>query len=269
MSNAVATETKTRQRVPLNGVDTPTLFATIDAVGAARAGKFQFRATNRWMQRHAQPQHASRRSPAPAASIAHMRRRSVRRRPPGRARRRGQRADAGRVPAARASPPASPPASATSPPRAASRSPRSSRRSKATSTCAASSACPNEVRNGYERIRVNFTHQGRRARRRSCGRSSSSPRPLGGVRHAHQRHGRVEVDRRLRHRPDGPGATPAIGPRAAHRHARHRRRPGRAGHEPLPRPTAASTTSSSSAAAWPSAGGASAGIPCGCSRRTG
>jgi uncharacterized OsmC-like protein len=50
MSNAVATETKTRQRVPLNGVDTPTLFATIDAVKAQpELGKFQFRATNRWM----------------------------------------------------------------------------------------------------------------------------------------------------------------------------------------------------------------------------
>jgi uncharacterized OsmC-like protein len=50
MSNAVATETKTRQRVPLNGVDTPTLFATIDAVKAQpELGKFQFRATNRWI----------------------------------------------------------------------------------------------------------------------------------------------------------------------------------------------------------------------------
>jgi uncharacterized OsmC-like protein len=50
MSNAAATETKTRQRVPLNGVDTPTLFATIDAVKAQpELGKFQFRATNRWM----------------------------------------------------------------------------------------------------------------------------------------------------------------------------------------------------------------------------
>jgi uncharacterized OsmC-like protein len=50
MSNAVATERKTRQRMPLNGVDTPTLFATIDAVKAQpELGKFQFRATNRWM----------------------------------------------------------------------------------------------------------------------------------------------------------------------------------------------------------------------------
>ena len=35
---------------PLNGVDTPTLFATLDAVKAApEAAKFQFRATNEWI----------------------------------------------------------------------------------------------------------------------------------------------------------------------------------------------------------------------------
>lgn len=36
--------------VPRNGVDTPTLFATIDAVkGQPEIAKFQFRATNRWV----------------------------------------------------------------------------------------------------------------------------------------------------------------------------------------------------------------------------
>jgi uncharacterized OsmC-like protein len=36
-------------RGPLNGVDVPTLFATIDAVdGAKELAKFQFRATNKW-----------------------------------------------------------------------------------------------------------------------------------------------------------------------------------------------------------------------------
>ena len=50
MSNALAAETKPRQRGPLNGVDTPTLFATINAVKAQpELGRFQFRATNRWM----------------------------------------------------------------------------------------------------------------------------------------------------------------------------------------------------------------------------
>jgi uncharacterized OsmC-like protein len=44
MSQATATE-----RGPLNGVDVPTLFATIDVVNGARElAKFQFRATNRW-----------------------------------------------------------------------------------------------------------------------------------------------------------------------------------------------------------------------------
>ena len=37
-------------RPPLNGVDTPTLFATLDAVkGSPQLAKFQFRATNEWL----------------------------------------------------------------------------------------------------------------------------------------------------------------------------------------------------------------------------
>jgi uncharacterized OsmC-like protein len=40
---------QTMTRGPLNGVDTPTLFATIDAVRAQpELGAFRFRATNRW-----------------------------------------------------------------------------------------------------------------------------------------------------------------------------------------------------------------------------
>src|SRR5262245_39061142 len=39
-----------RQPVPLNGVDTPTLFATIDVVkGAPALARFQFRARNEWL----------------------------------------------------------------------------------------------------------------------------------------------------------------------------------------------------------------------------
>jgi uncharacterized OsmC-like protein len=42
--------TSTIARQPLNGVDIPTLFATIDAVKAhPELAKFQFRATNRWV----------------------------------------------------------------------------------------------------------------------------------------------------------------------------------------------------------------------------
>ena len=47
MSQATMTETPTRP--PLNGVNTPGLFATIDAVAEQRElAKFQFRATNTW-----------------------------------------------------------------------------------------------------------------------------------------------------------------------------------------------------------------------------
>src|SRR5688572_18826081 len=42
--------TTSKTRPPLNGVDTPTLFATLDAVKAnPELAKFQFRATNRWV----------------------------------------------------------------------------------------------------------------------------------------------------------------------------------------------------------------------------
>ena len=42
--------TETTSRPPRNGVDTPTLFATLDAVKQApEAAKFQFRAHNTWM----------------------------------------------------------------------------------------------------------------------------------------------------------------------------------------------------------------------------
>ena len=42
--------TTTVERGPRNGVDTPTLFATLDAVkGNPELAKFQFRATNKWI----------------------------------------------------------------------------------------------------------------------------------------------------------------------------------------------------------------------------
>lgn len=42
--------TTTTKRPPLNGVDTPTLFATLDAVREQpELAKFQFRATNKWV----------------------------------------------------------------------------------------------------------------------------------------------------------------------------------------------------------------------------
>ncbi|HYC26080.1 MAG TPA: OsmC family protein [Roseiarcus sp.] len=51
MSATMTTSKQTKRKpVPLNGVDTPTLFATINAVSAQpELGKFQFRAKNRWL----------------------------------------------------------------------------------------------------------------------------------------------------------------------------------------------------------------------------
>jgi uncharacterized OsmC-like protein len=47
----IATKTKKADPVPRNGVDTPGLFATIDAVAAQpELARFQFRATNRWQR---------------------------------------------------------------------------------------------------------------------------------------------------------------------------------------------------------------------------
>ena len=50
MAEVQVADQGTRQRVPLNGVDTPTLFATLDVVRAQpQLAKFQFRATNKWI----------------------------------------------------------------------------------------------------------------------------------------------------------------------------------------------------------------------------
>ena len=51
MSGGQVIEAKTRERGPLNGVDTPTLFATLNVVKAQpELAKFQFRATNTWVK---------------------------------------------------------------------------------------------------------------------------------------------------------------------------------------------------------------------------
>jgi uncharacterized OsmC-like protein len=50
MSNASVAEPRTRERGPLNGVNTPALFATLDVVkGQPALAAFQFRATNKWL----------------------------------------------------------------------------------------------------------------------------------------------------------------------------------------------------------------------------
>ncbi len=51
MQTPPMTKRPSRTPVPMNGVDTPTLFATIGAVkGQPELGSFQFRATNHWQQ---------------------------------------------------------------------------------------------------------------------------------------------------------------------------------------------------------------------------
>ena len=47
---STGTEARPRERAPLNGVNTPVLFATLDAVRSQpELANFQFRATNRWV----------------------------------------------------------------------------------------------------------------------------------------------------------------------------------------------------------------------------
>jgi uncharacterized OsmC-like protein len=51
MAGGQTVEAKARERVPLNGVDTPKLFATINVVKAQpELANFQFRATNHWVK---------------------------------------------------------------------------------------------------------------------------------------------------------------------------------------------------------------------------
>ena len=143
-----------------NGVDTATLFATLDAVkGNNEIAKFQFRASNKWVSgTHNQSTihgfygadagDGARRACTSSTPIT---------RPcssaPTTARRRSSTC-------CTRSPPASPPASPTSPPPATSTSPRSSRPSRATSTCSASSASATGVRNGFQGIKVSFKLEG-------------------------------------------------------------------------------------------------------------
>ena len=121
-----------------NGVDTATLFATLDAVkGDPRSPKFQFRAHQQWVSgthnrstihgffgAGEETTHRHRSSSTPTTRPCWSARTTARHRPSS---------------CCTPWPPASPPASPTSPPPAASLSPRSARPSRATSTCSASS----------------------------------------------------------------------------------------------------------------------------------
>ena len=153
--------TPTVQRPPRNGVDVPTLFATLDAVkGAPEIAQFQFRASNEWVSgTHSrsviQGFYGAGQEDTSAPGAVRLRRR-----PPRRARRVEPGPDARWSSCCTPSPRASPRAWRTSPPPGGSPCGGSPRPSRATSTCSASSGCPTRVRNGYRQIRVHFDVEG-------------------------------------------------------------------------------------------------------------
>ena len=143
-----------------NGVDTATLFATLDAVKAApEAAKFQFRAHNEWVSgTHSRgtidgffgvgEERTHERSflfdaDHPAVLVGQ-----------------GQRPDPGRVSCCTRWPRASPPAWPTSPPPAASSSPRSAPTVTGDIDLNGILGLDPAVRNGYQQITVRFTVKG-------------------------------------------------------------------------------------------------------------
>ena len=166
--------TTTVQRPPRNGVDVPTLFATLDAVkGAPQIAQFQFRATNEWVSgTHnrstiqgfygAGQEDTSRAVPFtydadhPAVLVGSNQ---------------GPRRWSS---CCMPSPPASRQAWRTSPPPEASPCGGSPRPSRVTSTCSASSASPTSFATATGRSGCTSTSRATR-RRNSWARSSSSP----------------------------------------------------------------------------------------------
>ena len=143
-----------------NGVDTATLFATLDAVkGNPDIAKFQFRATNTLGQRHPQPVHDPRLlrrhagDDPPAAVHATTPTTPPCWSAPTTARRRSSSC-------CTPSPPASPPAWPTSPPPAASTSPRSTSTVEGDIDLLGILGLSDEVRNGYQQIKVSFKLRG-------------------------------------------------------------------------------------------------------------
>ena len=177
----------TRERIPLNGVDTPTLFATINAVkGNAGAGQVPVPRHEPLGRGHAQPHRRSTRSAAPARSHAHARAVPVRRRSSGRPGRQGQGADAGRVPAARAR--RLPHGGHRQHRRRARRHVDLSRvDDRGRHRPARHPRAVQPGRNGYQGIRVTFKISGRRACREAPPDRRAVARPVRGVRRADQR----------------------------------------------------------------------------------
>ena len=278
--------TVSTEKQPLNGVDTATLFATLDAVkGQHEIAKFQFRASNSWVSgTHSRSQFSGFYGADAGDGAPARHRRRVR--PPGRARRarttRRRRWSTCSTP----SQPASPRASPTSPPPAA-------------SSCTASRSTvegdidllgilglsDDTVRNGYEQIQVTFHIEGdaddetlrglvEQSRRRSAVYDAlTNP-------HARRHRRRRPLIDPLIAQP-GRATRPGCDFPASPTHDRRTRGTQMptidtvvigAGHaglacQPAAHRGRASTTSSSTAAGWPSAGAPSAGTPCTCSPR--
>ena len=188
-----------------NGVDTATLFATLDAVkGDTDLAKFQFRATNRWLSGthnqstihgyHGAKQELTHRSRSPSTP-------TTRRCWSGRTT-----ADAGRVPAAR-------------PRRVPHRGHRQHRRARGVNLTEVSSTVEgdidllgilglsDQVRNGYQQIKVSFWSGA--TTRRSCAPSSSSrvagrPYSTSSPTACPSRSTSTPADRIARHQPSAP-----------------------------------------------------------------
>ena len=127
--------------------------------GDPEIAKFQFRATNRWVS-GTHNQSTIHGFYGAMQEMTHQQPLPSRRRPPGRARRRRQRPRRRSSTCCTPSPPASPPASPTSPRPAASPSPRSSSTVEGDIDLLGILGLSDEVRNGYQQIRVSFHVEG-------------------------------------------------------------------------------------------------------------
>ena len=143
-----------------NGVDVATLFATLDAVKEnPEIAKFQFRVRNEW-QGGTHSRVGVRRLLRRDAGDAAQERDRRRERPPGGARRHRPRADPGRVPPARDRRLPDLRHRATSPPPAASPSRGSAPRVEGDIDLLGILGLSDQVRNGYQQIKVTFHIEG-------------------------------------------------------------------------------------------------------------
>ena len=198
-----------------NGVDTATLFATLDAVqGTPEIAKFQFRATQRVGQRHAQPVDDRTASTAPCRSWTHHQPFTYDADHPAVLVGQDNGPDARWSSCCTPSPPASPPASPTSPPPAGVNleSVRVDRRGRHRPA-----RHPRPVRRGPQRLRADQgqLHAPGRRPREARRRRRAVPPALRRLRRADQRRPRLHRRRRRLTRPAPtvrPAHPPPVGP---------------------------------------------------------